>query len=60
MADQIQTCPTRWNTILLVCGKCTRKLDGGYGPNGKDTLKVALRSALQERGQRRQVQVIET
>jgi predicted metal-binding protein len=35
-------------------------MDGGYGPKGKDTLKSALRSGLAERGQRRQVRVIET
>jgi predicted metal-binding protein len=59
MSD-IQSRPTPWNAVLLVCGKCTRKMDGGYGPKGKDTLKSALRSGLAERGQRRQVRVIET
>jgi (2Fe-2S) ferredoxin len=35
-------------------------MKGGYGPKGKDTLKSALRSELAERGQRRQVRVVET
>ena len=56
----IQSHPTSWTTVLLVCGKCTRKMDGGYGPTGKDTLKSALRSELAEIGQRRHVRVIET
>jgi predicted metal-binding protein len=56
----IQSRPTLWRTVLLVCGKCTRKMDGGYGPKGKDTLESALRSGLAHRGQRRQVRVIET
>jgi predicted metal-binding protein len=56
----IQSRPTPWTTVLLVCGKCSRKIDGGYGPKGKDTLKFALRSELAERGQRRQVRIIET
>ena len=60
MADDIQSRPTPWKTVLLVCGKCTRKMDGGFGPKGKDTLKSALRSGLQSRGQRREVTVIET
>jgi predicted metal-binding protein len=60
MSDQIQTRPTPWTTILLVCGKCTRKMDGGYGPKGNGTLKTALRSKLKERGQLRQVRIIET
>jgi len=60
MTNGIQPRPTPWKTVLLVCGKCTQKMDGGYGPKGKDTLKSALRAALAERGQRRQVWVIET
>jgi predicted metal-binding protein len=60
MADDIQTRPTPWKTVLLVCGKCSRKLGGGYGPTGHDTLKSALQSGLTELGLRRQVRVIET
>jgi predicted metal-binding protein len=60
MPDDIRSRPTPWQTVLLVCGKCSRKIDGGYGPKGKGTLKSALQSALAERGQRRQVRVIET
>jgi predicted metal-binding protein len=60
MADRIGTRPTPWRSILLLCGKCARKLDGGYGPKGKDTLKMALRMELSARGLRRQVRIIET
>lgn len=60
MPDDIRSRPTPWQTVLLVCGKCTRKIDGGYGPKGKNNLKSALQSALAERGQRRSVRVIET
>jgi predicted metal-binding protein len=59
MAD-IQSRPTPWKTILLVCAKCTRKMDGGYGPKGRDTLKSALRSGLTDSGQGRNVRIIET
>jgi len=51
---------TPWKTIILLCGKCSRKLDGGYGPNGKDSLRHALRTELTARGQRREVRTIET
>ena len=52
--------PTTWTTVLLVCGKCSRKLGGGFGPNGKDKLKPALQTALKDNGRRREVRVIKT
>lgn len=60
MPDPIESRPTPWNTVILVCGKCSRKLDGGYGPKGKATLRSALRDVLRERGERRRVRVAET
>src|ERR1700722_11482571 len=60
MADRIGTRPTPWRSILLLCGKRARKLDGGYGPKGKDTLRAASRMELSARGLRRQVRIIET
>ena len=56
----IHTCPTPWNTVVLLCGKCARKIDGGYGPKKKLTLKNALRAELKASGQRRQVRIMET
>lgn len=32
-----------WQGAALVCGKCTRKLDGGFGPKGRTPLAKALR-----------------
>ena len=60
MPDAIRSRPTPWKTILLVCGKCSRKLDGGYGPKGRDTIRTVLRSALNETGRRRDVRIVET
>ena len=34
---------TEWRDIVLVCRKCSKKLDGGFGPDGDLTLKKALR-----------------
>ena len=28
----------RWSRAVLVCGKCSRKLDGGFGPDGDQPL----------------------
>jgi hypothetical protein len=35
-------------------------MDGGYGPDGKDTLRTALRAALKDAGHGRAVRIIET
>jgi predicted metal-binding protein len=52
--------PTPWKTVILLCGKCARKMDGGFGLKGKDSLRQALRTELAARGQRRDVRIIET
>jgi predicted metal-binding protein len=49
-----------WTDIVLVCRKCSRKLDGGFGEDGEETLRSELKHALREAGRRRQVRVIET
>lgn len=35
-----------WERALLVCGKCSRKLDGGFGLKGRTPLAKALRREL--------------
>ena len=35
-----------WSTALLVCAKCSKKLDGGFGRKGRQSLAKALRRAL--------------
>ena len=35
-----------WRDVVLVCRKCSRKLDGGFGPQSDETLAKALRKAL--------------
>ena len=32
-----------WSSTLLVCKKCSKKLDGGFGPKGRTPLAKALR-----------------
>ncbi|MFV0624634.1 (2Fe-2S) ferredoxin domain-containing protein [Sphingomonas sp. ac-8] len=36
----------RWSRAVLVCGKCSKKLDGGFGPDGDRPLAKALRKRL--------------
>ncbi|MGA8196995.1 MAG: (2Fe-2S) ferredoxin domain-containing protein, partial [Acetobacteraceae bacterium] len=57
---EIRTRPTPWKTIILLCGKCASKLDGGYGPKKDDTLRSALRRALKDAVHRRDVRIIRT
>ena len=35
-----------WNDVVLVCRKCSKKLKGGFGPDGDDTLAKALRQEI--------------
>jgi predicted metal-binding protein len=51
---------TPWRDVIILCRKCGKKCDGGFGPKRKETLKTALRQALRETGRRRQVRVMET
>ena len=43
----------------MVCGKCSRKLGGGFGKKGKRDLADVLKGALKEAGRRREVRVLE-
>ena len=60
MTTSIQSRPTPWDTVILLCGKCSRKLGGGYGPKGKATLRAALKQELKDQGYRRRVRIAET
>lgn len=42
---------TGWKDVVLVCRKCSKKLDGGgFGPHGDKTLKKALRKYFKSTG----------
>ncbi len=56
---EILTVAGPWRDALLVCRKCSRKLDGGFGPDGTDTLPRAVKHALREAGRRREVRILE-
>jgi predicted metal-binding protein len=52
--------PSPWRDVILVCRKCSKKLDGGFGPDGDESLGRALKHSLRRSGQRRLARVIET
>ncbi len=60
---------TRWREVILVCRKCQKKLDrktdGGFGPDGDQTLKKALKRYLKPdfrvgKGRKAEVAVLQT
>ena len=64
LADMaLKTAKTRWRDVVLVCRKCQKKLDGGFGPHGDKTLKKALKKYLKPgdgKGRKAELAVIET
>jgi predicted metal-binding protein len=56
----IRMAVTPWEDVVLVCRKCSRKLDGGFGAAGDASLRAELKRELREAGRRRQVRVVET
>jgi predicted metal-binding protein len=52
-----------WTEVVLVCRKCSKKLDGGFGEDGDEKLAKALRKGLKApgggKGRKARVGVIE-
>lgn len=56
-----KTARTEWREVVLVCRKCSKKLNGGFGPDGDRTLKKALRKYFRGgKGRKAELAVIET
>ena len=52
---------SRWEGALLVCGKCSKKLGGGFGPKRRTPLAKALRTWLGlGKGRKAQWGIVET
>jgi len=50
-----------WSGAVLVCGKCSKKLDGGFGKGGRVPLAKALRKDLGlKKGRKAALGVVET
>jgi hypothetical protein len=61
LAMPIKTAKTQWRDVVLVCRKCSKKLDGGFGRDGDRSLRKALRKDLKAgKGRKAAVAVIET
>lgn len=58
MKDHVRA---RWSGAVLVCGKCSEKLDGGFGEKGRTSLAKALKDEPEfGKGRKASVGVIET
>jgi predicted metal-binding protein len=56
-----RTVASRWEGALLVCGKCSRKLDGGFGKKQRQPLAKALRKRLGlANGRKARLGIVET
>ncbi len=58
-SNAIPTIPAPWRDIAMVCGKCSRKLHGGFGKKGKHRLADVLKDTAKASGRRRELRVIE-
>ncbi len=57
----VKSATTNWRQVVLVCRKCSKKLDGGFGPDGDKSLKKALRKYLKAgKGKKAELVVKET
>ncbi len=59
-AGVIRPLRSGWNDVVLVCGKCSKKVGGGFGPKRWHPLAKALRRALGLKGRRAAGGVVET
>ncbi|MBB5708898.1 (2Fe-2S) ferredoxin domain-containing protein [Sphingomonas xinjiangensis] len=56
----MKTLRSNWSDAILVCAKCSKKLDGGFGPKGKTPLGKALRKHLHlKKGRRAEAGIVE-
>lgn len=59
-AGLTKTISSNWQNAVLVCRKCSKKIDGGFGPDGRKPLAKALRKHLgMKKGRKATVGIIE-
>lgn len=61
MATALKRVRSDWQGAILVCGKCSKKLDGGFGKKGRSSLAKVLRKIMGlEKGRKARLGVVET
>ncbi|MFT3964316.1 MAG: (2Fe-2S) ferredoxin domain-containing protein [Sphingobium sp.] len=58
----MKTVLAQWEAAILICRKCSKKVDGGFGEKGRTSLAKALRARSGGKGKGRKagIGVIET
>lgn len=46
MAPALKSVRSNWQGAVLVCGKCSKKIDGGFGKKGRTPLAKLLRKII--------------
>ncbi len=60
MAATVKAVHSDWQNAILVCAKCSKKLDGGFGKKGRTSLGKALRQLLGlKKGRRAAIGIVE-
>ncbi|MHA6722915.1 (2Fe-2S) ferredoxin domain-containing protein [Sphingomonas sp. RS2018] len=50
-----------WSDTIVVCGKCSKKLDGGFGAKGRQSLAKALRKLVSaKKGRKAAIGIVES
>jgi predicted metal-binding protein len=61
VATELKRVRSDWQGALLVCGKCSKKVQGGFGKNGRTSLAKVLREILGlKKGRKATLGVVET
>ena len=61
MPAAVRTIPVAATRLLAICGKCGKKLGGGFGADGDRSLGKALKRAVPgTKGKRAGVRIVET
>jgi len=56
----IRVLASRWQGSVMVCGKCSKKLGGGFGEKGRTPLAKMLRAVLElKKGRKAERGVVE-
>jgi predicted metal-binding protein len=59
-ARRLKSVRSDWSNTLLVCKKCSKRLDGGFGPKGRTSLAKALRKHLDvKKGRKARLGIVE-
>jgi predicted metal-binding protein len=59
-AGRLKSVRSSWSNTLLVCKKCSKRLDGGFGRKGRTSLAKALRKHLDvKKGRKARLGIVE-